>query len=42
MRTPLALVLVSCMSVAALAQKAAYEDDIRALTGAGKIENKTY
>jgi len=42
MRTPLVLVLVFCMSVVAFAQKGTYEDDIRALTAAGKVENKTY
>jgi hypothetical protein len=42
MRTPLVLVLVFCLSVAALAQKNHYEEDIRALTAAGKVENNTY
>lgn len=42
MRTPLVLVLIFCLSVAAFAQKGPYEDDIRALTAAGKAENNTY
>lgn len=42
MRTPPVLVLFFCLSVAAFAQKGPYEDDIRALTAAGKVENNTY
>ena len=42
MRTSLVLVLVFCLSAAALAQKDPYEEDIRALTAAGKVENNTY
>jgi hypothetical protein len=42
MRTHPVLVLVFCLSVAAFSQKGSYEDDIRALTAAGKVENKTY
>jgi len=41
MRTSI-LVLVFYLSVPALAQKDPYEEDIRALTAAGKVENNTY
>ena len=37
-----ALILVLCHFLPALAQKGAYEDDIRALTAAGKVKKNTY
>jgi len=37
-----ALILVFCLFLPALAQKDAYEDDIRALTTAGKVEHNIY
>jgi hypothetical protein len=37
-----ALMLVFVLSLPALAQKDPYEDDIRALTAAGKVEKNTY
>jgi hypothetical protein len=42
MRKSHVVVLVFFLSLPALAQKGAYEDDIRALTAAGKVEKNTY
>jgi hypothetical protein len=37
-----AFILVFCLFLPAMAQKGAYEDDIRALTAASKVEKNTY
>lgn len=42
MKISSAVILVFCLFLPALAQKGAYEDDIRALSAAGRVEKNTY